>query len=133
MKEKRKDLQVTALENGTVIDHIPTEKLFTVVSHNKGLRGCREEGNQASRFTYKRCEMRKPCLHHKQRTYEDCIQCRRQRTRHTEMPLLRQGTVHRQHKTCISTKAGTDKTKVQACTICRPVFVMKIRKAVDRK
>ena len=31
MNEK-KELQVAALENGTVIDHIPSEKLFTVVS-----------------------------------------------------------------------------------------------------
>ena len=31
MNEK-KELQVAALENGTVIDHIPCEKLFTVVS-----------------------------------------------------------------------------------------------------
>ncbi len=31
MEEKRKDLIVAALENGTVIDHIPTNKLFTVV------------------------------------------------------------------------------------------------------
>lgn len=29
--EKRKDLIVAALQNGTVIDHIPTNKLFTVV------------------------------------------------------------------------------------------------------
>ena len=29
--EKRKDLLVAALENGTVIDHIPVNKLFTVV------------------------------------------------------------------------------------------------------
>lgn len=29
---KKKELQVAALENGTVIDHIPSEKLFTVVS-----------------------------------------------------------------------------------------------------
>ena len=29
--EKRKDLIVAALKNGTVIDHIPTNKLFTVV------------------------------------------------------------------------------------------------------
>ena len=29
--EKRKDLIVAALENGTVIDHIPTNKLFKVV------------------------------------------------------------------------------------------------------
>ena len=28
---KRQELQVAALENGTVIDHIPSEKLFTVV------------------------------------------------------------------------------------------------------
>ncbi|WP_300229595.1 aspartate carbamoyltransferase regulatory subunit [uncultured Bacteroides sp.] len=31
MNEKKK-LQVAALENGTVIDHIPSDKLFTVVS-----------------------------------------------------------------------------------------------------
>lgn len=31
MNEK-KELQVTALENGTVIDHIPSDKVFTVVS-----------------------------------------------------------------------------------------------------
>ena len=31
IKEK-KELQVAALENGTVIDHIPSDKLFTVVS-----------------------------------------------------------------------------------------------------
>ena len=30
--EKRKDLLVAALENGTVIDYIPTNKLFTVAS-----------------------------------------------------------------------------------------------------
>jgi len=29
--EKRKDLMVAALEQGTVIDHIPTDKVFTVV------------------------------------------------------------------------------------------------------
>ena len=28
----KKELQVAALENGTVIDHIPAEKVFTVVS-----------------------------------------------------------------------------------------------------
>ncbi len=32
MSEKKQELQVAALENGTVIDHIPSEKLFTVVS-----------------------------------------------------------------------------------------------------
>ena len=31
MNEK-KELQVAALENGTVIDHIPSDKVFTVVS-----------------------------------------------------------------------------------------------------
>ena len=31
MNEK-KELQVAALKNGTVIDHIPSDKLFTVVS-----------------------------------------------------------------------------------------------------
>ena len=29
---KKEELQVVALKNGTVIDHIPTDKLFTVVS-----------------------------------------------------------------------------------------------------
>ena len=29
--EKRKDLVVAALESGTVIDHIPTDKVFTIV------------------------------------------------------------------------------------------------------
>ena len=29
---KNQEMQVAALENGTVIDHIPSEKLFTVVS-----------------------------------------------------------------------------------------------------
>lgn len=29
---KKKELQVAALENGTVIDHIPSDKLFTVVA-----------------------------------------------------------------------------------------------------
>lgn len=29
---KKKELQVVALENGTVIDHIPSDKLFTVVA-----------------------------------------------------------------------------------------------------
>ena len=28
----KKELQVAALENGTVIDHIPSDKLFTVVA-----------------------------------------------------------------------------------------------------
>jgi len=28
---KNKDLQVAALQNGSVIDHIPTDKLFTIV------------------------------------------------------------------------------------------------------
>ena len=31
MNANKEELQVAALENGTVIDHIPTEKLFTVV------------------------------------------------------------------------------------------------------
>jgi aspartate carbamoyltransferase regulatory subunit len=29
---KKEELQVVALKNGTVIDHIPTDKLFTIVS-----------------------------------------------------------------------------------------------------
>lgn len=37
----KKELQVAALENGTVIDHIPSEKLFTVVS----LLGLEHMGN----------------------------------------------------------------------------------------
>ncbi len=32
MDEQKKELVVVALENGTVIDHIPTDKLFQVVS-----------------------------------------------------------------------------------------------------
>ena len=32
MDENKQELQVAALENGTVIDHIPSDKLFTVVS-----------------------------------------------------------------------------------------------------
>ena len=32
MNDKKQELQVAALENGTVIDHIPSENLFTVVS-----------------------------------------------------------------------------------------------------
>ena len=32
MSEKKQELQVAALKNGTVIDHIPSDKLFTVVS-----------------------------------------------------------------------------------------------------
>lgn len=32
MAEKRKELQVAALENGTAIDHIPSDQVFKVVS-----------------------------------------------------------------------------------------------------
>lgn len=32
MSDNKKELQVAAIENGTVIDHIPSEKLFAVVS-----------------------------------------------------------------------------------------------------
>ena len=32
MEENKKEMQVAALRNGTVIDHIPSNKLFTVVS-----------------------------------------------------------------------------------------------------
>ena len=32
MRENKKEMQVAALKNGTVIDHIPSDKLFTVVS-----------------------------------------------------------------------------------------------------
>ena len=32
MKNHLEELQVAALQNGTVIDHIPTDKLFTIVS-----------------------------------------------------------------------------------------------------
>ena len=53
MKEKRKDLQVTALENGTVIDHIPTEKLFTVVSLLH-LDKCEESVTIGNNFTSKK-------------------------------------------------------------------------------
>ena len=38
---EKKELQVAALENGTVIDHIPSEKLFTVVT----LLGLQEMSN----------------------------------------------------------------------------------------
>ncbi len=31
MKEKVRELQITALKNGIVIDHIPSEKVFTIV------------------------------------------------------------------------------------------------------
>lgn len=31
-RENKKELQVAALKNGTVIDHIPSDKLFTVVT-----------------------------------------------------------------------------------------------------
>ena len=41
MSEKKQELQVAALENGTVIDHIPSDKLFTVVS----LLGLKNEEN----------------------------------------------------------------------------------------
>jgi len=39
--EKRKDLMVAALEQGTVIDHIPTDKVFTV-AQLLGLSDCEE-------------------------------------------------------------------------------------------
>ena len=32
MSDKKQELQVAALRNGTVIDHIPSQKLFTVVA-----------------------------------------------------------------------------------------------------
>ncbi len=32
MQENKKELQVAAIQNGTVIDHIPSERLFSVVS-----------------------------------------------------------------------------------------------------
>jgi len=32
MREKKEEMQVAALKNGTVIDHIPSDKLFTVVA-----------------------------------------------------------------------------------------------------
>ena len=32
MTERQQEMQVAALKNGTVIDHIPSDKLFTVVS-----------------------------------------------------------------------------------------------------
>ena len=32
MNEEKREMQVAALKNGTVIDHIPSDKLFTVVS-----------------------------------------------------------------------------------------------------
>ncbi|MCD8182276.1 MAG: aspartate carbamoyltransferase regulatory subunit [Bacteroides sp.] len=41
MSNKKQELQVAALENGTVIDHIPSEKLFAVVS----LLGLRQMNN----------------------------------------------------------------------------------------
>ena len=39
MSENKQALQVAALKNGTVIDHIPSEKLFTV---EIGRASCRE-------------------------------------------------------------------------------------------
>lgn len=41
MEEKRKDLMVAALQEGTVIDHIPTEKVFTVAK----MLGLHKESN----------------------------------------------------------------------------------------
>ena len=47
MSENKQALQVAALKNGTVIDHIPSEKLFTVVQllgveQKIGRASCRE-------------------------------------------------------------------------------------------
>ena len=39
MEKGRKELKVAALRNGTVIDHIPSEKLFKVISI-LGLESC---------------------------------------------------------------------------------------------
>lgn len=33
MSDNKQALQVAALKNGTVIDHIPSDKLFTVVAY----------------------------------------------------------------------------------------------------
>ena len=51
MNENKQALQVAALRNGTVIDHIPSEKLFTIVrllglEHMKN--NCDEEINRIS-------------------------------------------------------------------------------------
>lgn len=39
MNDEKKELKVAALENGTVIDHIPSSQLFKVVSI-LGLENC---------------------------------------------------------------------------------------------
>ena len=41
MEEKARELQITALKNGIVIDHIPSEKVFAIVELLK-LRGYNE-------------------------------------------------------------------------------------------
>ena len=41
MEEKARELQITALKNGIVIDHIPSEKVFTIVELLK-LKGYNE-------------------------------------------------------------------------------------------
>ena len=44
MKNNVAELQVAALQNGTVIDHIPTDKLFTIVSLLGLLKKCFQGG-----------------------------------------------------------------------------------------
>ena len=40
--EERKELKVNAIENGTVIDHIPTQSVFQVI-HILNLQGCENQ------------------------------------------------------------------------------------------
>jgi len=115
MKEP-KQLSVSAIQNGTVIDHIPAKNLFKVITilgldhidtHLtfgtnldskklgkkaiiKGLRGDREEGGGGSRYNRRDRQVHESQVHYQLRDRDNQIQGGFKEERCTEMPLLRE-------------------------------------------
>ena len=118
---------MAAIKNGTVIDHIPAEKTYQVVnllqletldtpvtigynypSNKIGRKGIikvsdkfftDEEISRLSRRAARNREVQQPEVHHQQRADEHRLPRREQGEGHPQMPLLRQGTIHRESRT----------------------------------
>ena len=82
MSENKQALQVAAIKNGTVIDHIPADKLFTVVNLLK-LQKTTQSITIGNNFASQRLG-KKGCIkvHHQQRTNDYHLPCNRQGKRY---------------------------------------------------
>ena len=104
---KKEEMLVAAIKNGTVIDHIPSSKLFQVVrllhledipssimvGYNlKSQKMGRKSIIKVSNKYQGHRQVRQSEVYHQQRTYADAFPCERPRGWRDTLPLLREGT-----------------------------------------